>query len=177
MSNVAILGSGAVGDALAKGFLDNGFAVRRASRDPGKLEDWKKAAKGDASTGTFAEAAAWCELAVLRVKGSAAESLVGDLAGALEGKVVMDTTNPISEDKADNGVIRYFTNANESFICGNDSGAKETATGILTTFGWETVDIGGVEAARPIEALCQLWCAPGFLRNDWAHAFKYLKLG
>ena len=214
MTNVAIIGSGAVGDALAKGFLDNGFAVRRASRDPGKLEDWKKAAKGDASTGTFADAAAWCDLAVLCVKGSAAESLVGDLAGALEGKVVMDTTNPISEDKADNGVIRYFTNANESlmerlqkkapktkfvkawnsvgamfmvqppfqpkasmFICGNDSGAKETATAILTTFGWETVDIGGVEAARPIEALCQLWCAPGFLRNDWAHAFKYLKLG
>jgi predicted dinucleotide-binding enzyme len=63
------------------------------------------------------------------------------------------------------------------FICGNDAAAKEDATAILTKFGWETVDMGGVEAARPIEALCQLWCAPGFQRNDWAHAFKYLKLG
>ena len=35
--------------------------------------------------------------------------------------------------------------------------------------------MSAVEAARPIEALCQLWCIPGFLRNDWAHAFKYLK--
>jgi predicted dinucleotide-binding enzyme len=61
------------------------------------------------------------------------------------------------------------------FIAGNDAAAKQEATEILTKFGWETVDMGGVEAARPIEALCQLWCEPGFLRNDWAHAFKYLK--
>jgi hypothetical protein len=63
------------------------------------------------------------------------------------------------------------------FICGNDTAAKEDATAILAAFGWEVADMGGVEAARPIEALCQLWCAPGFIRNDWAHAFKYLKLG
>jgi hypothetical protein len=37
--------------------------------------------------------------------------------------------------------------------------------------------MGGVEVARPIEALCQLWCAPGFAKNDWAHAFKDLRLG
>ena len=30
------------------------------------------------------------------------------------------------------------------------------------------------EVARPIEALCQLWCAPGFARNDWKHAFAWL---
>jgi 8-hydroxy-5-deazaflavin:NADPH oxidoreductase len=53
--------------------------------------------------------------------------------------------------------------------------AKREATEILTLFGWDTVDVGGVELARPIEALCILWCAPGFLHNDWAHAFKYLR--
>lgn len=62
------------------------------------------------------------------------------------------------------------------FICGNDAEAKEQVTGILTSFGWETEDMGGVEAARPIEALCQLWCAPGFIRNQWTHAFKLFKL-
>jgi hypothetical protein len=36
----------------------------------------------------------------------------------------------------------------------------------------EAADMGGVEAARPIESLCILWCIPGFLRNDWMHAFK-----
>jgi hypothetical protein len=60
------------------------------------------------------------------------------------------------------------------FICGNDAGAKQQTTAILTKFGWETADMGMVEAARPIEALCILWCIPGMLRNDWAHAFKLM---
>jgi predicted dinucleotide-binding enzyme len=61
------------------------------------------------------------------------------------------------------------------FICGNDSGAKEQTKAILGKFGWDTEDMGQAASARPIEALCQLWCVPGFLRNDWMHAFKYLK--
>src|SRR5262245_27573572 len=62
------------------------------------------------------------------------------------------------------------------FICGNDAGAKEKVRGILTQFGWETEDMGGVEAARAIEPLCRLWCLPGFTRNDWgARAFKLLR--
>ena len=61
------------------------------------------------------------------------------------------------------------------FICGNDDTAKKTVTDILTTFGWETEDMGKVEAARVIEPLCILWCIPGFIRNQWTHAFKLLK--
>ncbi|HYQ89600.1 MAG TPA: NAD(P)-binding domain-containing protein [Candidatus Binatia bacterium] len=60
------------------------------------------------------------------------------------------------------------------FICGNDDAAKKTVTGILDQFGWETADMGKAEAARAIEPLCMLWCIPGFLRNDWSHAFKML---
>ncbi|HKB06871.1 MAG TPA: NAD(P)-binding domain-containing protein [Candidatus Polarisedimenticolia bacterium] len=63
------------------------------------------------------------------------------------------------------------------FICGNDEGAKKTVNGILEQFGWEAADMGRVEAARAIEPLCMLWCIPGFLRNDWAHAFKMLRQG
>jgi hypothetical protein len=213
MKKVAILGSGQVGEALAKGFLDLGHAVMRASREPEKLTSWKIAAKGEASIGTFADATKWGEVIVLAVKGTAAESLVESNAANLAGKTVIDATNPIAEGNPDNGVIRYFTNANESlmerlqhkapqakfvkafnsvgnmfmvnppfkptptmFICGNDAGAKQETTTILEKFGWEAADMGGVEVARPIEALCQLWCAPGFTKNDWAHAFKYLKL-
>jgi hypothetical protein len=61
------------------------------------------------------------------------------------------------------------------FICGNDAEAKKTVNGILDEFGWETADMGGAEAARAIEPLCMLWCIPGFLRNEWGHAFKLLK--
>jgi hypothetical protein len=60
------------------------------------------------------------------------------------------------------------------FICGNNDAAKATVRGILDQFGWETADMGKAEAARAIEPLCMLWCIPGFLRNDWVHAFKLL---
>ena len=60
------------------------------------------------------------------------------------------------------------------FICGNDDAAKKIVSGILDQFGWEVADMGKVEAARAIEPLCMLWCIPGFLHNDWVHAFKLL---
>jgi len=75
--------------------------------------------------------------------------------------------------------LMYKPNFNGSiptmFICGNDDTAKQTVTDILTSFGWETEDMGKVEAARVIEPLSILWCIPGFIRNQWTHAFKLLK--
>lgn len=61
------------------------------------------------------------------------------------------------------------------FICGNDDNAKKKVSAILRSFGWETEDMGKAEAARAIEPLCILWCIPGFIRNQWNHAFKLLK--
>jgi 8-hydroxy-5-deazaflavin:NADPH oxidoreductase len=60
------------------------------------------------------------------------------------------------------------------FVCGNNEAAKKTVAAILDQFGWETADMGRVEAARAIEPLCMLWCIPGFLQNEWTHAFKLL---
>ncbi len=60
------------------------------------------------------------------------------------------------------------------FLCGDDEAAKKSVTTILEQFGWEAADMGGAEAARAIEPLCILWCIPGFLRNEWTHAFKLL---
>lgn len=62
------------------------------------------------------------------------------------------------------------------FICGNDADAKAQVTTLLDQFGWDTEDMGAVEAARAIEPLCQLWCIPGLARGQWTHAFKLLKL-
>lgn len=61
------------------------------------------------------------------------------------------------------------------FICGNDESAKRIVNGVLEQFGWETTDMGKVEAARAIEPLCMLWCIPGFLHQEWNHAFKLLR--
>jgi len=61
------------------------------------------------------------------------------------------------------------------FICGNDSGAKSEVKKILDRFGWETEDLGAVEAARAIEPLCILWCIPGLTQRGWNHALKLLR--
>ncbi|HUA91184.1 MAG TPA: NAD(P)-binding domain-containing protein [Terracidiphilus sp.] len=61
------------------------------------------------------------------------------------------------------------------FICGNSDAAKKAVGGLIEEFGWELADMGGVEAARAIEPLCMLWCIPGFLHNQWMHAFKLLQ--
>ena len=61
------------------------------------------------------------------------------------------------------------------FICGNNTKAKEEVTEILDKFGWETEDMGAVEAARAIEPLAMLWCIPGLTKNIWSHAFKLIK--
>jgi 8-hydroxy-5-deazaflavin:NADPH oxidoreductase len=61
------------------------------------------------------------------------------------------------------------------FICGNNGDAKKNVYEILEKFGFEIEDIGKAESARAIEPLCILWCIPGFIRNEWTHAFKLLK--
>lgn len=61
------------------------------------------------------------------------------------------------------------------FIAGNSEAARAGVTKILLEFGWEVEDLGKAEAARAIEPLCMLWCIPGFLQNDWMHAFKMLR--
>jgi len=209
---VGILGSGDVAKILAGGFLKHGHEVLMGTRSPAKLADWaKQNPKG--RIGSFAEAANFADLAVLAVKGTVAADALRTAGPAnLAGKSVIDATNPISDMPPVNGVLRFFTNLDESlmerlqhefenlhfvkafnsvgsasmvnpqfnggkpsmFICGNDDMAKTVVTGVLDQFGWETVDMGKAEAARAIEPLCMLWCIPGFLRNDWVHAFKLL---
>jgi predicted dinucleotide-binding enzyme len=209
---IGILGSGDVAKALAAGFIKHGHDVMFGTRDAAKLSDWT--AQHKAHAGGFADAAKFGEVIVLAVKGTvAAEALRSAGAGNLSGKVVIDATNPIAEAPPVNGVLKFFTNLDESlmerlqreftgarfvkafnsvgnplmvnpqfkegkptmFICGNDETAKQIVRGILDQFGWETADMGKAEGARAIEPLCMLWLIPGFLRNEWSHAFKLLR--
>jgi len=209
---VGILGSGDVGKALAAGFLWHGHEVTMGTREASKLADWAEK-NPKALVGSVTDTAKWADVVVLAVKGAAAaDALRGAGVENLSGKTVIDATNPIADAAPSNGVLRFFTNLDESlmerlqqefpkvrfvkafnsvgnglmvnpkfpggkptmFICGNDDAAKKMVAGILDQFGWETADMGKAEAARAIEPLCMLWCIPGFLRNEWSHAFKLL---
>ena len=62
------------------------------------------------------------------------------------------------------------------FVCGNDNDAKKTvADSILTPFGWETIDIGGIEGSRLLEPLAMLWIIYYFRTNTGNHPFKLLR--
>jgi len=114
---IGIIGSGAVGQALAGGFLKYGYMVRIGSRNTSKLAEWKSKAGEDGSTGTFAEAADFGELIVLATKGTAALDAL-QLAGKanLSGKIIIDATNPIADTPPVNGVLNFFTNLNDSLL-------------------------------------------------------------
>jgi predicted dinucleotide-binding enzyme len=210
---VGVLGSGDVAKVLASGFLKHGHEVMMGTRTNAKLAEWQKQnPKG--KVGHFPDAAKFGELIVLAVKGNAAaEALLAAGSKNLDGKTVIDATNPITDTPPTNGVLTFFTSLDESlmerlqrefptvrfvkafnsvgntrmvnpqfragkptmFICGNDEAAKQIVKDVLDQFGWETEDMGKMEAARAIEPLCMLWCIPGFLRQQWNHAFKLLK--
>jgi predicted dinucleotide-binding enzyme len=113
---VGVLGSGDVAKTLAGGFLKHGHAVMMGSRTPAKLADWATKT-GGCKTGTFAQAAQFGELIVLAVKGNAAaEALSLAEAKNLAGKTVMDACNPIEDAPPVKGVLRFFTDINESLM-------------------------------------------------------------
>ena len=201
---VGVLGSGDVAKVLAGGFLKHRHQVMMGTRSPAKLTEWTgQYPKGE--VGSFANAAKFGELVVLAVKGTVAADALRDAGTAnLAGKPIIDATNPIADLPPTNGVLKFFTNLDESlmerlqrefpdarfvkafnsvgnarmvnppfsagkptmFICGNDGTAKGIVSEILNQFGWETADMGKVEAARAIEPLCMLGAFRAFCAGN-----------
>jgi len=113
---VAVIGSGVVGQVLSDGFLKHGHDVVRGTRDPGKLAGWVAGAGPRARAATMEDAARSAELVVLAVKGSAAEDVVKACGSALDGKPIVDTTNPIADAPPQDGVLRFFTTLDRSLM-------------------------------------------------------------
>jgi predicted dinucleotide-binding enzyme len=115
MPSFGVLGSGEVGQVLAAGLKRHGYQVRIGSRTPAKLADFSR--QSGIPAGTFADVAEWGEAVVLSVAGTAAVDAL-KLVGAerLGGKLVVDTTNPISDEPPEQGVLKYFTPANSSLM-------------------------------------------------------------
>lgn len=93
---VGILGSGAVGQALAKAFAGEGHEVMLATRQPDSAKGREIAEATGVKVGDFVATAKFCELAVLATLWAGTESAI-KLAGPenLKDKVVIDVTNPL----------------------------------------------------------------------------------
>ncbi len=75
----------------------------------------------------------------------------------------------------------YFVNPQFSegpptmLIAGEDAAAKGTVGDVLADFGWsDTIDLGGIESSRELEAICIAWVKVGVARGAWDHGFKVL---
>jgi predicted dinucleotide-binding enzyme len=209
--NIAVLGTGTVGQHLAKGFVGRGHQVVIGTRDPaGQSAHRALAALGPGPRAArFSEAAAAAELVVLATSWSGTRSAI-ELAGAanLAGKVLIDVTNPLDFSAGPALALGYSTSGAEliqgwlpqarvvkafntvtaslmvdpevaggppsMFIAGNDPDAKRQVEGILEQFGWEAIDIGGVDGARLLEPLAMLYIRYAIRHDNWAVAFKLL---
>jgi hypothetical protein len=211
---IGIIGSGVVGVALANGLQKHGFKIKIGTNNPEKHAQLAEKLNKGIGIDTFRKVAKFGDMVILAVKGTGAkEALKKAGVKNLEGKTVLDATNPIAEAPPQNGNLIFFTKMNQSlmeilqekapkvnfvkcfscvgnhlmidpdfggikptmFIAGNSDTAKNEAIALLEEIGWEAADMGKAESARGIEALCILWCVPGFIKNQWTHAFKLLK--
>src|SRR5450755_2054127 len=115
---VGIIGSGIVAQVMGKAFLAEGNEVMMGSRNPQKdgIKKWKAENPG-AKSGSFAETAAFGELMVLAVAGHAALQVL-EATGLrnLEGKTIIDITNPLSHEPPINAVLKLSTAANTSLM-------------------------------------------------------------
>ena len=114
---IGILGSGAVAKSLASGFLAQNCEVKLGTGHPDKLADWLQKMGANASVGSFQEAAKFGNLIVLAVSGKAAHTVLSSVGEeALNGKTIVDVTNPIADKPPVNGVLHFFTDINYSLM-------------------------------------------------------------
>ena len=195
---IAILGSGAVGQALATGYAKHGHEVRIGTR-----QSEVAGHRVDAPAG----AAAWGDIVVIAVKGEVAVALATSVETEVAGKVVIDTTNPLDFSTGQPGLFVGWTDSlgeqvqraipgakvvkaynivgntlmvdpqlsdgpPTMLIAGDDAEAKATVTELLTDTGWEVSDLGGIAACRHLEPMCIAWVLHGMSSGGWDHAFK-----
>ena len=114
---VGIIGSGQVGQVLAKAFKSEGYDVMLGTRDTSKENIVQFNNESKIDVGTFDETAKFGGIIVLATKGTAAEEALY-LAGKenLGDKIIIDTTNPIADTAPSHGVLHFTTSLENSLM-------------------------------------------------------------
>jgi predicted dinucleotide-binding enzyme len=96
MSSISVIGLGNMASTLAERALAAGNAVEIIGRDPAKANE--VAATLDGATVGTAGAAPAGDIVILAVPYATASAVVSQYGDALNGKVIVDITNPITPD-------------------------------------------------------------------------------
>ncbi|MGB1586840.1 MAG: NADPH-dependent F420 reductase [Thermoplasmatota archaeon] len=166
---IAIIGTGNVGSALAKGLKESGQEVVSVGKDPAEV----RRASEEAHT------------IVLAVPFGAVQDVVKTAGSAWAGKTVIDVTNALTEDmqlalgyttsgaeelqkvvpqahvvKAFNGIFAQHMSTGQlngqqltTFVAADDEDAKQQALELAKGIGFDAVDAGPLQNARLLEPL------------------------
>jgi 8-hydroxy-5-deazaflavin:NADPH oxidoreductase len=180
MTNLSILGTGNMGQAIAAIAAKGGHSVQQLGAD-----DLQTPVTGD--------------IVVLAVPYPAVADIIAERGEQLAGKIVVDITNPLNFETFDSLVVPADSSAaakiaaalpnsrvlkafNTTFagtltagtvgpltttvlIAGDDTDAKSTLSGIVTSGGLNALDAGSLSRARELEAV-------GFLQLTLAASEK-----
>jgi NADPH-dependent F420 reductase len=184
---IAILGSGNVGGALGRRWVEQGHEIMLGARDrqSAKVQAALQAMGSAARVGSVAEAAAFGEVILLAVPWAAIAEVV-EQAGDVSDKILIDATNRVGSPLPDGvaseaeaiarqargaRVVKAFNTTGSAnmlnpqygaypadmFICGNDAGAKTVVAELAKEIGFEVVDCGPLANASLLEGLARLW--------------------
>jgi predicted dinucleotide-binding enzyme len=197
--DIAIIGAGNVGKALASSFKRAGHDVTISATHP---EHAAAAASqlGARAARTNAEAVSGADLVVLAVPANALDSLAQELSADLAGKVVVDVSNRPTPDPSGVStsvaeelqgklplarVVKAFNTAFASrqaepvvagihadgFVAADDDKAKKTVLEAVESIGFRPVDAGSLAAARTLEGMAWLNISRNLQGGTWQDAW------
>ncbi len=192
MSDVSIIGSGNMAGAIGGLALKGGNAVEIVGRDAAKAAALARALGDGATAGTWG-AAPTGDIVILAVLFESAVPVVSQFGDALDGKIIVDITNPfnpsatglaIPDDtsiaqlvaeaapasarvvKAFNTIFRDVLAAGgplDVFMAGDDAQAKASVSAFIESLGLRPRDAGDLSMAHWLEGAGLL--SVGLARN------------
>ncbi|MCF5544230.1 NADPH-dependent F420 reductase [Pseudomonas salomonii] len=182
MSTISIIGSGGMAAAVGGRIAKAGYIVEVVSRDPAKAQALADKLAHGAITGTYGDNPAG-DIVILAVPYTHAVAVLADFGKALEGKVIIDITNPVAPDlsglvtphgssgaqeiakvapasahvvKAFNTLFGHVLAKNkrlDAFIAADDAHAKARVSTFLDSLGLRPLDVGSLQMAQSLEWL------------------------
>jgi predicted dinucleotide-binding enzyme len=182
ISTISIIGSGGMATAIGGRTAKAGHTVEVVSRDAAKARALADQLAAGTITGTYGAAPAG-DIVILAVPYTSAAAVVAEYGDKLDGKVIVDITNPISTDltglvtpagssgaqeiakvaPAGAHVVKAFYTLFghvlarggrlDAFIAADDPEAKARVSTFIESLGLRPFDVGGLQMAHTLEAL------------------------
>lgn len=182
MSTISIIGLGGMAAAIAGRVAKAGHTIELVGRDAAKAQALADRLAFGATTGTYGAVPAG-DIVILAVPYSSAAAVVADYGDALDGKVIIDITNPAAPDlsglviphgsssaqetakglpagaqvvKAFNTIFGHVLAKGgrlDAFFAADDAKTKERVSTFLESLGLRPMHVGGLHMAQTLEAV------------------------